>query len=142
MAPAHLARPTPPPKPGGKPATPPRLTHALLAGQGAQRWHLELRSKNRDKLIVFVGDAYGIHDTHESMILTRVPLRQLPPHLGTPEDVLRRYNCLPPPVADSNGNVHLSEQDSVPWFEMFRSTYCENEMSQTQGIWLIPKPPP
>jgi hypothetical protein len=114
VEPVHLARPAPPPKPGGKPAATPRLSHALLDGQGAQRWRQELRSKNRDKLIVFVGDAYGIYDTHEFMVLTRVPLRQLPPHLGTPEDVLRRYDCLPPPDADSNGKVRLSEQESIP----------------------------
>jgi hypothetical protein len=114
VAPVHLARPTPPPKPGGKPAATPRLSHALLGGQGAQRWRQELRSKNRDKLIVFVGDVYGIYDTHEVMVLMRVPLRQLPPHLGTPEEVLRRYDCLPPPDADSNGKVQLSEQDSIP----------------------------
>jgi hypothetical protein len=113
-APVHLARTAPLPQPGGKPPAVPLLSHTLLRGQGAQRWRQELRSKNRDKLIVFVGNAYGIYDTHEFMVLTRVPLRQLPPHLGTPEDVLRRYDCLPPPDADSNGKVHLSEQDSIP----------------------------
>jgi hypothetical protein len=114
VAPVHLARSIPPIGPGEKPATPPQLSHAVLSGQGAQRWRQELRRRNRDKLIVFVGDAYGIFDTHEFMVLTHVPLRQLPPHLGSPEDVLRRYACLPPPNADSNVKVHLSEQNSIP----------------------------
>ncbi len=108
-APAHLARPAPPTETAA-----PRLSHAQLAGQGAQRWRQELRRQNRDKLIVFVGDSYGIFDTHEFMVLTRVPLRQLPPHLGSATDVLRRYGCLPATDANSNGNVHLSEQDSIP----------------------------
>lgn len=50
-APAHLARPAPPAE-----TTPPRLSHAQLAGQGPQRWRHELRRQNRDQLIVFVGD--------------------------------------------------------------------------------------
>jgi len=114
VAPAHLARPMPPTETGASSPTPPRLSHAQLAGQGAQRWRQELRRQNRDKLIVFVGDTYGIFDTHEFMVLTGVPLRQLPPHLGSGADVLRRYGCLPAPDTDSNVNVQMSEQDSIP----------------------------
>jgi len=114
IAPVHLARPTPPSAIGDPVSEPPRFAHARLRGQGAQRWRQELRRRNRDKLIVFVENAYGIFDTHEFMVLTRVPLRQLPPHLGSSADVLRRYGCLSPPDADSHGKVHLSEQDSIP----------------------------
>jgi len=114
VAPSHLARPMPPAQTGAPPPASPRLSHAQLAGQGAQRWRQELRRQNRDKLIVFVGDTYGIFDTHEFMVLTRVPLRQLPPHLGSPADVLRRYKCSLATDADSNGSVRLSEQNSIP----------------------------
>jgi len=113
-APVHLARPTPPSATGDPVPEPPRFAHALLGGQGAQRWRQELRRQNWDKLIVVIEDAYGVFDTHEFMVLTRVPLRQLPPHLGSSADVLRRYGCLPPPDADSNGKVYLFEQDSIP----------------------------
>lgn len=113
-APSHLARPVPPTAPGTPPPAPPRLSHAQLAGQGAQRWRQELRRQNRDKLIVFVEDTYGIFDTHEFMVLTGVPLRQLPPHLGSQADVLRRYGCLSADETNSNGNERLSEQDSIP----------------------------
>jgi len=111
---SHLARPTPPVPPDAPLPEPPRLSHASLGGQGAQRWRRDLRRQQRDKLIVFIGDTYGIFETHEFAVLTGVPLRRLPSHLGTPADVLRRYGCLPPTDADSNGKVLLSEQDSIP----------------------------
>lgn len=114
VTPAHLAQPVPPTATGAPPPTPPRLSHTQLAGQGAQRWRQELRRQHRDQLIVFVGDTYGIFDTHELMVLTGVPLRQLPPHLGSTADILRRYGCLPAADADSSVNVRLSEQDSIP----------------------------
>jgi hypothetical protein len=78
-----------------EPNTP--LAHALLEGQGLQRWRRQLQQDNRDKLIVFIDDRYAIFDTHEFLVLTRVPLRTIPPHLGSREDILRRYGCLAQP---------------------------------------------
>ena len=63
----------------------------LLAGQGLQRWRQQLQQENRDKLIVFIADQYGIFDTHEFLVLTGVPLATIPPHLGSRETILRRY---------------------------------------------------
>jgi len=54
--------------------------------------------RNRDKLIVFRGERYGIFETHEFMVLAGVPLRTLPPHKHSPEAILRRFGCLPPDV--------------------------------------------
>lgn len=111
---AHLACAVPPLATPDPCPEPPPLSHAQLAGQGAQRWRQELRRQNRDKLIVFVGETYGIFDTHEFAVLTGVPLRSLPPHLGSPTDVLRRYGCLPKEPANSNVKERKSVQDSIP----------------------------
>jgi hypothetical protein len=69
------------------------LAHSLLGGQGTLRWRRQLQRENRDKVIVFIAQQYGIFDTHEFLVLSGVPLRELPPHLGSHEDVLRRYGC-------------------------------------------------
>ena len=74
---------------------PPSLAYSLLDGQGTARWRRELAQQNRDKVIVFKGNRYGIFDTHELMVLSGIPVRDLPPHLGSPTDILRRYGCLP-----------------------------------------------
>jgi hypothetical protein len=74
---------------------PPSLAYSLLGGQGTARWRRELAQQNRDKVIVFKGNRYGIFDTHELMVLSGIPVRDLPPHLGSRTDILRRYGCLP-----------------------------------------------
>jgi len=106
--PTHLASVVAPQQPaetGGEKAdseSPDILAHSLLGGQGALRWRQQLQRENRDKVIVFMGQQYGIFDTHEFLILSGVPLRKLPPHLGSREDVLRRYGCDASPAT----NVH------------------------------------
>jgi hypothetical protein len=95
----HLAAP-PLRSPGHTPAANDRnapFSHQLLDGQGIQRWRRQLQQENRDKLIVFMDDQYGIFDTHEFLVLTGVPLTQIPSHLGSREDILRRYGCLAQP---------------------------------------------
>ena len=95
----HLAAP-PLRVPGHTPAANDRnapFSHQLLDGQGLQRWRRQLQQENRDKLIVFMDDQYGIFDTHEFLVLTGVPLTQIPSHLGSREDILRRYGCLAQP---------------------------------------------
>lgn len=76
----HLAAPSrlyPDPKSTvDDPDTP--FSHSLLDGQGIQRWRRQLQQDNRDKLIVFIDDRYGIFDTHEFLVLTGVPLRTIP----------------------------------------------------------------
>jgi len=81
---------TPPAKPTG-----PVWSHEQLEGQGPLRWRRRLRRENRDKVIVFVGHQYGIFHASELLVLSGVPVRELPPHLGSRDDILRRHDCLP-----------------------------------------------
>ena len=81
---------TPPAQP-----TVPVWGHEQLEGQGPLRWRRRLRRENRDQVIVFVGHQYGVFHASELLVLSGVPVRELPPHLGSRDDVLRRYGCLP-----------------------------------------------
>ena len=81
---------TPPAQP-----TVPVWSHEQLEGQGPLRWRRRLRRENRDNVIVFVGHQYGIFHASELLVLSGVPVRELPPHLGSRDDILRRYDCLP-----------------------------------------------
>jgi len=81
---------SPPAKP-----TLPSWSYEQLAGQGPLRWRRRLHRENRDKVIVFVGHLYGIFHASELLVLSGVPVRELPPHLGSRDDVLRRYGLLP-----------------------------------------------
>lgn len=110
--PTHLAYP--PAKPTADAAAAPLLNHGMLEGVGAQRWRRELRRENRDKVIVFIEDRYGIYDTHEFAVLVGVSFRKLPEHLGTREDILRRFGCLPEAGADSIVKERVSVQDTIP----------------------------
>jgi len=80
---------TPPAKP-----TAPVWGHEPLEGQGSLRWRRRQRRENRDQVIVFVGHQYGIFHASELLALSGVPVRELPPHLGSRDDVRRRYGCL------------------------------------------------
>jgi hypothetical protein len=76
---------TPPAQP-----TVPVWSREQLEGHGP----LRLRRANRDQVIVFVGHQYGIFHASELLVLSGVPVPALPPHLGSRDDVLRRYGCL------------------------------------------------
>jgi hypothetical protein len=71
--------------------TAPSLHSALLGGEGTARWRKRLQEENRDKIIVVLGAAYGIFHLTEFAVLTHVPLRRLPASLGSPQDILRRF---------------------------------------------------
>ncbi len=73
----------------------PTLSSALLGGEGTARWRQRLREENRDKIMVFLGQAYGIFHLAEFAILTHLPLRRLPPSLGSPQAVLQRFGISP-----------------------------------------------
>ena len=73
----------------------PSPSSALLAGEGTARWRQRLREANRDKIIVFIGQAYGIFHLAEFAILTHLPLRRLPSPLGSPQAILQRYGISP-----------------------------------------------
>lgn len=69
----------------------PSLSTALLGGEGTARWRLRLKEENRDKVIVFLADAYGIFHLAELAILTGMRLHRLPSHLGSRQAILERY---------------------------------------------------
>ena len=69
------------------------LTHHLLAGQGAVRWRRHLRHASRNLVIVFIGQQYGIFDIAELLVLLGRPPTHIPPHLGSPAEILHRYGC-------------------------------------------------
>lgn len=73
----------------------PTLSSTLLGGEGTARWRLRLQEENRDKIIVFIGQTYGIFHLAEFAILTHLPLRRLPASLGSPQAILQRYGLSP-----------------------------------------------
>src|SRR2546429_438695 len=81
--------------PTAQTAVHPNLSTALLGGEGTARWRQRLREENRDKILVFIGQAYGIFHLAEFAILTHVPLRRLPSALGSPQAVLQRFGLSP-----------------------------------------------
>jgi hypothetical protein len=73
----------------------PTLSSALLGGEGIARWRKRLEEENRDKIIVFIGQDYGIFHLAEFAVLTHVPIRRLPSSLGSPQAVLQRFGISP-----------------------------------------------
>ena len=73
----------------------PTLSSALLGAEGTARWRQRLREEDRDKIIVFIGQTYGIFHLAEFAILTHLPLRRLPSPLGSPQAVLQRFGISP-----------------------------------------------
>ena len=71
------------------------LSSALLGGEGMARWRLRLKEENRDKVIVFVGEVYGIFHLAELAVLTGLRLHRLPSHLGDRQTILQRYGLSP-----------------------------------------------
>lgn len=67
------------------------LDYALLGGEGAQRWRRRLKQENRNKLIVFVGEHYGIFHSTEFAVLVGLRVKDIPPELGSPADILARF---------------------------------------------------
>ena len=71
------------------------LSTALLQGEGTARWRRRLKEENRDKVIVFIGDAYGVFHLAEFVVLSGLRLAALPPELGSPHTILARYGLSP-----------------------------------------------
>lgn len=67
----------------------------LLGGEGTQRWRRRLKEENRDKVIVFVGEKYGIFHVAEYSTLGGVRIKDIPQHLGSREAILARYGLSP-----------------------------------------------
>jgi len=73
----------------------PTLSSALLGGEGIARWRKRLEEENRDKIIVFIGQDYGIFHLAEFALVTHLPLRRLPASLGSPQAVLLHFGISP-----------------------------------------------
>jgi hypothetical protein len=71
------------------------ISTALLLGEGTARWRRRLQEENRDQVIVFLDDAYGIFHLAELAVLSGLRLRRLPAALGSSHDILGRYGLSP-----------------------------------------------
>ena len=58
---------------------------------GGQRWRRQLLEQTRDKIIVFAQRWYGIFHIAEFALLVGVKLKDVPPGIGTPQEVLTKY---------------------------------------------------
>jgi Domain of unknown function (DUF4158) len=58
---------------------------------GWQRWRRQLLEQTRDKIIVFAQPWYGIFHLAEFALLVGVKLKDVPPGIGTPQQVLTKY---------------------------------------------------
>jgi hypothetical protein len=58
---------------------------------GWQRWRRQLLEQTRDKVIVFAQGWYGIFPITEFALLVGVKLKDMPPNIGTPQEVLAKY---------------------------------------------------
>jgi hypothetical protein len=58
---------------------------------GWQRWRRQLLEKTRDQVIVFARDCYGIFPMAEYSLLLGVRLKDVPPGIGTYQEILAKY---------------------------------------------------
>jgi hypothetical protein len=58
---------------------------------GWQRWRCQLLEETRDQVIVFAQGYYGIFHLAEYSLLVGVKLKDVPPGIGTRQDVLAKY---------------------------------------------------
>jgi hypothetical protein len=70
-----------------------RCEHAERRAEpvGWQRWRRQLLEQTRDKVIVFAQRWYGIFHITEFALLVEVKLKDRPPGIGTPQEVLAKY---------------------------------------------------
>lgn len=87
-------RPTDPPSRHRRAQTAPvPLAITLLGGEGTDRWRRRLHAENRDKVIVFVEEHYGIFHVAEFAVLAGLRIKSvgIPPELGSRTEILARY---------------------------------------------------
>jgi hypothetical protein len=58
---------------------------------GMERYRRELKAKNRNKVIIFLGSVYGILHVQEMALLSGINLRETSPGVGSREDVRKRF---------------------------------------------------
>jgi hypothetical protein len=70
-----------------------RCEQAALGAEpvGWQRWRRQLREQTRDTIIVFAQGWYGIFHIAEFALLVGVKLKDVPPGIGTLQEVLTQY---------------------------------------------------
>jgi hypothetical protein len=70
-----------------------RCEQAALGAEpvGWQRWRRQLLEQTRDKIIVFAQRWYGIFHIAEFALLVGVKLKDVPPGIGTPQEVLTKH---------------------------------------------------
>jgi hypothetical protein len=56
-----------------------------------QRWRRQLLEQTQDKIIVCAQRWYGIFPIAEFALLVGVKLKDVPPGIGTPQEVLAKY---------------------------------------------------
>lgn len=66
---------------------------AAMGGEpvGWQRWRCQLPEQTRDLIIVFAQDCYAIFPIAEFALLLGVKLKDVPPGIGTRQDILAKY---------------------------------------------------
>jgi hypothetical protein len=66
---------------------------AAMGGEpvGWQRWRRQLLEQTRDLIIVFAQDCYGIFPIAEFALLVGVKLKDVPPGIGTRQEILEKY---------------------------------------------------
>jgi len=62
---------------------------------GWQRWRRQLLQQNRDKMIVCAQGCYGIFPMAEFALLLGVKLKDVPPGIGTRQEILANYGLIP-----------------------------------------------
>jgi hypothetical protein len=64
---------------------------------GWQRWRRQLLEQTREKVIVFAQGYYGIFHLAEYSLLLGVKLKDRPPGIGSPQEILVKYRLLARP---------------------------------------------
>lgn len=71
------------------------LSTALLQGEGTAWWRLQLKEENRDKVLFFIGEVYGIFHLVELVVFAGMRFAAVPPQLGSQQAILLRYGISP-----------------------------------------------
>ena len=61
---------------------------------GWQRWRRQLMQQTRDHVIVFAQDCYAIFHIAEYSILLGVKLKDVPPGIGTHQEILAKFGLI------------------------------------------------
>ncbi|MCI0526725.1 MAG: transposase [Nitrospira sp.] len=65
--------------------------HEYKSQKGVRKWRRELKEENRDKVIVFVGDKYGIYWVWELVMMLGLKVKEAPEGAKTEQEVLEKY---------------------------------------------------